>query len=177
VQFTPTGISGVTVVGLEPHVDERGLFARVWCAEELAGAGLTDEIAQCSISRNPRAGTLRGLHYQRAPHEEAKLVRCTRGAIFDVAVDVRDASPTRGRWFGVELSAENGCALFVPEGCAHGFQTLVDDTDVLYFISRPYAPDAGAGIRWDDGALAIAWPDTESRTISDRDLAWPPFTL
>ena len=164
------------VVELEPFLDERGSFARIWASEELAAQGLTATLAQCSISRNVRAGTIRGLHFQEAPHEEAKLVRCIRGAMFDVAVDLRSGSLTRGQWFGVELSAENGRALYVPEGCAHGFQTLVDDTEVLYLISTPYVPAAQAGVRWDDPALAITWPDAPTRTISERDAAWPLLT-
>jgi len=175
VRFVRTRIAGVVVVELEEHVDERGSFARTWCRDEMAAAGLTAELAQCSLSRNRRAGTLRGLHYQRTPHEEAKLVRCTRGRIFDVAVDLRPGSSTRGQWIGVELGHENGRALYVPEGCAHGFQTLVDDSDVSYMISVPYAPEASAGIRWDDPDLAIEWPDAADRTISPRDLALPGY--
>lgn len=175
MRFVRTRIAGVVVVELEEHVDERGSFARTWCRDEMAAAGLTAELAQCSLSRNRRAGTLRGLHYQRTPHEEAKLVRCTRGRIFDVAVDLRPGSSTRGQWIGVELGHENGRALYVPEGCAHGFQTLVDDSDVSYMISVPYAPEASAGIRWDDPDLAIEWPDAADRTISPRDLALPGY--
>jgi dTDP-4-dehydrorhamnose 3,5-epimerase len=175
VRFTETEILGVVVVELEEHVDERGSFARTWCRDEMAAAGLASELAQCSVSRNPRAGTLRGLHFQHAPHEEAKLVRCTRGAIFDVAVDLRQGSETRGRWFGVELDAESGRALYVPEGCAHGFQTLVDDTEVSYMISAPYVPDASAGVRWDDPVLRIAWPEAAIRTISSRDQGLPGY--
>ncbi len=173
--FTRTDIEGVVVVGLEPFGDERGSFARIWCEEELAEHGLTAHLSQCSLSRNTHAGTLRGLHFQRAPHEEAKLVRCVRGAIFDVALDLRPGSPTHRRWFGVELSAENGLALFVPEGCAHGFQTLTDDSEVLYLISHPYTADAASGVRWDDPAFAIAWPDAPARTLSDRDRDWPDY--
>jgi dTDP-4-dehydrorhamnose 3,5-epimerase len=175
MRFVATPIAGVHVVELEEHVDERGSFARTWCRDEMAAAGLAVELAQCSLSRNRRAGTLRGLHFQRAPHEEAKLIRCTRGGIFDVAVDLRPGSPTRGRWFGVELDPLEGRALYVPEGCAHGFQTLVDDSDVAYMISVTYAPNASAGIRWDDPTLAIAWPVAAERTISERDRALPLF--
>lgn len=176
MRFVETAIAGVVVVELEEHEDERGSFARTWCRDEMAGAGLASELAQCSLSRNRRAGTLRGLHFQRAPHEEAKLVRCTQGAIFDVAVDLRPGSPTRGRWFGVTLEPESGRALYVPEGCAHGFQTLVDDTDVTYMISTPYVPDASAGVRWDDPLLAIDWPKVDGeRTISERDRALPGY--
>jgi dTDP-4-dehydrorhamnose 3,5-epimerase len=175
MRFVSTPIAGVHVIELDEHVDERGSFARIWCRDEMALAGLTAELAQCSLSRNHRAGTLRGLHFQHPPHEEAKLVRCTRGAIFDVAVDLRANSPTLGQWFGVELDPVSGRALYVPEGCAHGFQTLVDDSDVAYMISVPYAPEASAGVRWDDATLAIAWPDAAARTISDRDRTLPFF--
>ncbi len=176
MRFVETAIAGVVVVELEEHEDERGSFARTWCRDEMAAAGLASELAQCSLSRNHRAGTLRGLHFQRAPHEEAKLVRCTRGAMFDVAVDLRPGSPTRGEWFGVRLDPESGRALSVPDGCAHGFQTLVDETDVAYMISTRYAPDSSAGVRWDDPVLAIDWPDVDGeRTISERDLALPGY--
>ena len=175
MRFAPTPLHGVYVVELEEHVDERGSFARTWCRQEMTEAGLTPDLSQCSLSRNHRGGTLRGLHYQHAPHAEAKLVRCTRGAIFDVAADIRPGSPTRGLWFGVHLDPLNGRALYVPEGCAHGFQTLVDDSDVTYMISVPFAPDAAAGIRWDDPTLAIAWPEVAERTISARDRALPFF--
>lgn len=175
MRFVETELQGVVVVELEEYVDERGTFARSWCREEMAAAGLASSIAQCSVSRSHRAGTVRGLHYQRPPHEEAKLVRCTRGAIFDVAVDLRPGSPTQGRWVGVQLDPDNGRALYVPEGCAHGFQTLVDDTDVAYLISVPYAPEAAAGVRWDDPTLAIAWPEAETRTISERDRSLPAY--
>ena len=153
VRFVETEIPGVVVVELEEHVDERGSFARTWCRDEMAEAGLASDLAQCSVSETAAPAPLRGLHFQRPPHEEAKLVRCTRGAIFDVAVDLRPDSPTRGRWFGVELDPDSGRALYVPEGCAHGFQTLVDDTDVAYMISTPYAPEASGGVRWDDAAF------------------------
>lgn len=175
MRFVETEIAGVTVVELERQEDERGFFARVWCREELAAQGLTGELAQCSVSRNPRAGTLRGMHFQRAPHEEAKLVRAMRGAIFDVVVDLRPGSETRGRWLGVELDAESGRGLYVPEGVAHGFQTLADDTDVLYLISAAYAPDAAGGVRWDDPAFGIAWPPAAERVISERDRSWPDW--
>jgi dTDP-4-dehydrorhamnose 3,5-epimerase len=177
VKFVPVSLEGAQLVELEPHEDERGFFARMWCREEFEAHGLSPELAQSSISRNARSGTLRGLHFQRAPHEEAKLVHCTRGAIFDVIVDLRPDSPSHLAWFGVELDAARGAGLYVPEGFAHGFQTLVDDTDVLYMISRAYAPDAAAGLRWDDPALAIEWPPAAARTISERDRAWPSLPL
>jgi dTDP-4-dehydrorhamnose 3,5-epimerase len=173
MRFLETELPGAYVLELEPYLDARGSFARIWCADELAAHGLTAGLAQCSISHSHRAGTLRGLHYQRAPHQEAKLVRCTRGAIFDVIVDLRPESPTYTSWFGVELDAERGSALYVPEGCAHGFQTLVEATEVLYLISSPYQPQAAAGVRWDDPAFGIEWPPAATRTISDRDRSWP----
>lgn len=175
MKFQAADIAGAFVLELEQNIDERGSFARIWCREELAEHGLTAELAQASISRNRRSGTLRGMHFQRAPHQEAKLVRCTRGSIFDVIVDLRRNSPTYGGWMGVELEAERGSALYVPEGCAHGFQTLVDETEVMYLISHPYAPESAAGVRWDDPAFGIEWPDADERTISERDLGWPDF--
>jgi dTDP-4-dehydrorhamnose 3,5-epimerase len=175
VKFVPTELEGAYVLELEPREDERGSFARTWCRDELAEHDLVNELAQCSISRNTRAGTLRGMHFQQSPHEEAKLVRCTRGAIFDVIIDLRPSSPTHAKWIGVELEAERGTAVFVPKGFAHGFQTLVDGAEVLYMISDPYAPEAASGVRWDDSAFAIRWPYASDRTISERDLAWPDY--
>ena len=175
MNFVKTPIAGLYVVELERHEDDRGFFARIWSDDELAPLGLDDRVSQCSLSRNTRAGTLRGLHFQAAPHAETKIVRCTRGAIFDVALDLRPGSPTRLRWFGVELDAEHANALYIPKGLAHGFQTLVDDTDVLYMISDPYVPESAGGVRWDDPAFGIQWPDAPERTISERDLNWPAF--
>jgi dTDP-4-dehydrorhamnose 3,5-epimerase len=175
VRFTETGIPGVVLVDIEPAVDDRGAFARIWAEEELAAQGLNARLSQCSISRNPKAGTLRGMHLQRAPHEEAKLVRCSRGAIYDVALDLRPDSPTLCRWYAAELSEANGRGLYIPEGCAHGFQTLVGDTEVLYLISAPYAPAAADGVRWDDPAFAIDWPHAAERTMSDRDRSWSDY--
>jgi dTDP-4-dehydrorhamnose 3,5-epimerase len=175
VKFAATKLVGAFVLELERHEDERGFFARAWCREEFADHGLVPELSQCSISRNSRAGTLRGMHFQTAPHEEAKLVRCTAGAIFDVIVDLRPDSPTYTEWLGVELEADRGSALYVPKGFAHGFQTLVDDSDVLYMISDPYVPEAASGARWDDPEFNIEWPHAEARTISDRDLDWPDY--
>jgi dTDP-4-dehydrorhamnose 3,5-epimerase len=175
VNFEPIRLQGAFVVELDPHQDERGFFARTWCREEFAAHGLDAELAQCSMSRSWKAGTLRGLHFQRAPHEEAKLVRCTRGAIFDVIVDLRPWSPTHTEWYAAELTGQRGNALYVPAGFAHGFQTLADDTEVAYLISHPYAPDHAAGVRWDDPAFGIEWPDTPARTLSDRDRAWPDY--
>lgn len=174
MRFFETDLPGAYVLELEQRLDERGFFARVWCRDEFAALELTTEVAQCSISRSTKAGTLRGMHFQSAPHEEAKLVRCTRGAIYDVIVDLRPGR-TRGRWVGVELDADSGRALYVPEGFAHGFQTLEDDTDVLYMISTPYAPEAATGVRWDDPLFGIVWPNAPERTISERDRTWPDF--
>jgi dTDP-4-dehydrorhamnose 3,5-epimerase len=175
VRFVGTKLQDAFVLELERHEDERGFFARAWCRDEFTEHGLVPELSQCSISRNARAGTLRGMHFQTPPHEEAKLVRCTAGVIFDVIVDLRPDSPTYTEWLGVELEAERGNALYVPKGFAHGFQTLVDGTDVLYMISDRYVREAASGVRWDDPAFAIEWPHAAARTISDRDRAWPDY--
>jgi dTDP-4-dehydrorhamnose 3,5-epimerase len=173
-----TPIHGVYEVEPERSADERGYFARTYCADEFAAAGLDPVIAQCSTSFNACAGTLRGLHYQADPYAEAKLVRCTRGAIFDVAVDLRPESPSYLGWRGVELNEANGLSLYVPKGCAHGFQTLRDDSEVLYQISVAYQPGAGRGVRWDDPAFGIRWPEPPpgGRTMSERDAAYRNFT-
>lgn len=175
MKFVPLKLAGAYLIELEPHPDQRGSFARTWCRDEFAAHGLSTVIAQCSTSQNRRAGTLRGLHFQRAPHTESKLVRCTHGTIYDVIVDLRLESATHGAWFAAELSAEHGNALYVPAGFAHGFQTLTDDAEVFYMISTPYAPDAAAGVRWNDPAFAIDWPEVAERTISERDRGWPDY--
>lgn len=177
MRFHETPVAGALVVESEPIEDERGYFARTFSSEEFAAHGLDERVDQCSTSFNARAGTLRGLHYQAAPHGEAKLVRCTRGAIYDVAVDLRSDSSSYMSWVGVELSADNGRALFVPDGCAHGFQTLVDASEVLYQISTPYVPTAARGVRWDDPAFRIEWPlaPPEGRIMSSRDARYPDF--
>lgn len=175
MKFTPAPLQGAWVIDLEPVADERGSFARTWCAREMETHGLVTKVAQCSVSRNTRKATLRGMHYQAAPHEETKVVRCTRGAIFDVILDLRAGSATFKRWFGVELSAANGCALYVPAGFAHGFQTLTDDSEVAYQISEFHQPQSARGVRWDDPAFAIEWPEAASRVISPKDLAYPDF--
>lgn len=154
--------------------DERGFFARTWCRRECAAQGLKGQWVQCSISHNRRKGTLRGMHYQIAPHEEAKLVRCTMGAIFDVIIDLRPDSPTYAHHFSVVLTARNRELLYIPEGFAHGFQTLEDDTEVFYHISEFYAPDYARGVRWNDPAFGIRWPD-DDRIISERDQHYPDF--
>ena len=172
MRFEATDIPGVLRVETEPNADDRGLFARLQCPDESAAAGAAFQPIQTSLSRNPTAGTLRGLHYQTTPHAETKLVRVTRGRVFDVAVDLRPDSPTYRRWTGCELSADNLTALFIPEGIAHGFLTLEPDSDVLYQIAPAYTPGHKAGVRWDDPAFAIAWPAVP-QLISDRDASYP----
>ncbi len=156
--FTETALAGVFVIEPERLEDERGFFARTWCRDEFAAHGLDAALVQCNVSYNKRKGILRGLHYQAAPHEEVKLVRCTRGAIYDVAVDLRPPSVTYKRWVAVELTADNHRMLYIPKGCAHGFETLSDDSEVYYQMSELYQPDSARGVRWDDLALRIAWP-------------------
>jgi dTDP-4-dehydrorhamnose 3,5-epimerase len=170
----PTPLEGVREIQLEPHVDARGSFARIFCRREFRSAGLRAELAQCNLSENPRRGTLRGLHYQAAPSQEAKVVRCVRGSIFDVALDLRAGSPTRLGHHAVELSAENGRALYIPPGCAHGFQTLEDDAVVLYLMTDFYQPELGRGVRWDDPAFGIEWPIADPSML-DRDREYPDF--
>ncbi len=172
--FNATEIEGVWVVEPERFEDERGFFARTWDASEFADRGLNGSLAQASISYNRRRGTLRGMHFQAAAHEETKLVRCTAGAIFDVAIDIRRSSPTFLAWVGVELSAENRTALYVPEGCAHGFLTLTDDVEISYQISAPHEPRAARGVRFDDPAFGILWPEGII-VINDRDRTYPDF--
>jgi dTDP-4-dehydrorhamnose 3,5-epimerase len=174
VIFRETGLAGALVLEPERFADDRGFFARTWCREEFAARGLETAIDQCSVSYNHRRGTVRGLHFQAAPREEAKLVRCTRGALFDAVVDVRPGSPTRGQHFAVVLTAENGLQLFIPKGMAHGFQTLEDGTEVFYQISEPYAPEFARGYRFDDPAFGIPWP-LPVTVLSDRDRDLPPF--
>ena len=169
-----TRIAGVLIVRPDRIEDDRGFFARTWDEREFAARRLSAHVVQCSISFNRSRGTLRGLHYQAAPHEESKLVRCTTGAIFDVAVDLREDSPTFRSWFGVELSADNRFALYIGEGCAHGFLTLTDDAEVLYQISEFWAPQAARGARWNDPAFAIEWPGHVA-VINERDRTYPDF--
>lgn len=174
----PTELPGVAVIELEPQHDERGSFARTFDAELFAAHGLDPRVVQCNTSFNARAGTLRGLHYQLAPREEGKLVRCTRGRVFDVAVDLRPHSPTHRRWVGLELDAERARSLFIPAGCAHGFQTLADGSEVHYQMTCAYDPAVARGVRWDDPAFAIAWPDPPDgeRIVSARDSSFPDYT-
>lgn len=174
MRFEPTPIPGVVVVELEPHADERGFFARAHCPAEFAAAGHPFVPAQTSLSRNHAARTLRGMHYQERPHGEAKLVRVVRGRIHDVALDLRTESPTYLRWTAAELSADNGRALLIPEGVAHGFLTLEPDTDILYQIDRMFEPGHGSAVRWNDPAFAIEWPATPD-VISAADADLPDF--
>jgi dTDP-4-dehydrorhamnose 3,5-epimerase len=173
--FTETALAGAYVIDLERRTDDRGFFARAWCRREFEEHGLSPELVQCNVAYNKVAGTLRGMHYQREPHAEAKLVRCTRGALYDVIIDLRQDSPTYKQWIGVELNDENRRMLYVPEGFAHGYQTLVDGTEAFYQVSEYYTPEAEAGVRWDDPAFGISWPAAERRIISDKDQAWPDY--
>lgn len=173
MKFHPTALAGVFLIDIEPHSDERGLFARTVCKDTFARHGLLADFVQQSISWNPHAGTLRGMHFQAAPHAEHKLVRVTRGAIHDVVVDVRRDSPDFGRWLAVELSADNYRQLYIPPGIAHGFQTLLPDTEVFYEMSAFYHAPAARGIRWDDTLAGIDWPACQNRRISLQDRSWP----
>src|SRR5215211_347747 len=173
--FIETKLRGAFVIEPERLEDERGFFARTWDRDEFEVHGLNPNLAQCSISFNKRKGTLRGMHYQAAPHEEDKLVRCTRGTIYDVIIDLRPDSPTFTRWVAAELTAENRRMLYLPKGFAHGFQSLRDDTEVFYQISEFYAPESTRGVRWDDPAFGIKWPPSEERVISTRDRRFPDF--
>lgn len=172
--FRETRLAGAWIVDLERREDERGFFARVWCQREFEAHGLTARVAQANTSCSRAPGSLRGMHYQLPPHAEAKTVRCTHGAVFDVIIDLRPHSPTCGDWLGVELSAENGRMLYVPEGFAHGFQTLTAEAEVTYMVSEFYTPAAEHGVRFDDPAFAIAWPIPVS-CISAKDASWPDY--
>jgi dTDP-4-dehydrorhamnose 3,5-epimerase len=174
MRFVETKLAGAFVIEPEPIEDERGSFARVWCEREFAAHGLATRMVQANVSVNRAAGTLRGLHWQEPPHSEAKLVRVTAGAIWDVLVDLRPGSPTYLGHVGVHLDAAGGAMAYVPEGFAHGFITLADATEVAYQMSAFYEPEAGRGARWDDPAFGIAWP-RQARVISAKDEGWPPF--
>jgi dTDP-4-dehydrorhamnose 3,5-epimerase len=175
VILSETSLPGAYTIDVEPQPDGRGFFARVWDADLLAAEGLDARVSQASVAYNHVAGTLRGLHFQRPPHAETKLVRCTRGAIYDVVVDARPDSATYLRWLAVELTEENRRTLYVPVGFAHGYQTLVDATEVVYQMSVPYAPESADGFRWDDPRLAIDWPAPPAggRIVSTKDEQWP----
>ena len=171
--FTSTRLEDAFLIDVERHEDDRGFLARTFCEREFAEAGIPMRIVQSSTIHSPLRHTLRGLHYQEAPHAEAKLVRCTRGSIFLVMVDLRPNSPTHNEWLGAELSASSERLAYVPEGFAQGYQTLEDDTEVLYQMSHHYVPEAARGMRWDDPALGIDWPPADQLLISERDRAWP----
>lgn len=175
MRFTETPLSGAWIVELDRLVDERGFFARTFDERQWIERGMNPTVAQCNTSYNSRAGTLRGMHLQAQPHGEPKVVRCTKGAVFDVIVDLRQDSPTHRRWFGAELSARNGTALYVPVDMAHGFQTLEDDSEVLYMMGHEYVPEAQRGVRWNDPAFGIEWPKPASRSISERDRGYPDY--
>jgi dTDP-4-dehydrorhamnose 3,5-epimerase len=172
--FNDLNLPGVCEIRIEPKSDERGFFARTWSPEELENHGLTARIAQCSISFNPRERTLRGMHYQAKPYSETKIVRCTRGSIYDVVVDLRPQSPTFKQWTAVSLLAEERNMLYVPEGCGHGFLTLEDNTEVFYQISQFHHAESARGVRWDDPAFRIAWPHLPE-IMSERDRSYPNF--
>lgn len=174
--FEPAPVNGAWILDLERREDDRGFFARAWCRKEFEAHGLVSSFVQTNVSLSRSKGTIRGLHYQVAPYEEAKLVRCVRGAIWDVLLDLRPASSTFLRWFGVNLTAENRRQLYIPEGCAHGYQTLTDASEVSYNVSAFYAPEAERGIRWNDPLFAIDWPIADTPFVSPKDQAWPDFT-
>lgn len=173
--FTETPLPGAYVIDLEMREDERGFFARAWSLDEFREHGLETRVVQCNMSYNNEAGTLRGLHYQLPPYSEVKLVRCTRGAIWDVIVDLREDSPTHRDWFGLELTADNRRMLYVPERFAHGYVTLAPGTEIFYQVSEFYSPGHEGGIRWDDPAIGIRWPEIEVRVISEKDAGHPDF--
>lgn len=174
MKFEETPLRGAFLIDLEPRGDDRGFFARAFCAKEFEAHGLETRIVQANVSRNVKKGTLRGMHYQRPPKAEVKMVRCVTGAVFDVIVDLRPSSPTYLRWFGIELTRESGRMLYVPHGFAHGYQALTDDSDVLYLVSEFYAPDHEAAVRWDDPAFGIRWPIADP-LLSPKDRALPDF--
>lgn len=177
MKFVATGLPGAWIVEVDRLSDERGFFARTFDADAFAARGLCTEFPQCSVSFNARAGTVRGMHWQDAPHREAKLIRCTAGAMYDVLLDLRRDSSSYLQWRAIELSAENHRLLYAPEGMAHGYQTLVPGTEVFYQISAPYHAASARGARWDDPAFGIRWPAADERLLSDRDRSYPDYVL
>ena len=175
--FKETPLKGAFIIELEKIADERGFFSRAWCQDEFQAMGLSTKIAQCNLSYNATHGTLRGIHYQIAPHEEVKVVRCIQGIIYDVIVDLRTESPSYLQWTGYELSADNRKMIYIPENFAHGYLTLADDTEVFYQVSQFYAPGSEAGIRWNDPAINIKWPKISNIIISEKDNTWPDFQV
>jgi dTDP-4-dehydrorhamnose 3,5-epimerase len=168
-------LEGAYLIELERREDDRGFFARAWCEREFAAHGLNTRLVQANVAWSRQKGTVRGLHFQRPPHAETKVVRCTKGAIYDVIVDLRPGSPTHRQWLAVELSADNRRMVYVPEGFAHGYQTLVDDTETFYQVSEFYTPAAEAGVRWDDSAFGIDWPHSIGALLSEKDRRWPDY--
>lgn len=176
MNFTKTPIAGAYVIDIEPKGDERGFFARGFCQQEFEAVGLKPNIVQANIGVSRQRGTLRGLHYQVPPYAETKLVRCTAGAVFDVVVDLRPAASSYRKWLGVELAADTRRMLYVPEGCAHGYLTLVDNTEIFYLVSQFYSAGAERGVRWDDPVFGIEWPITHNLVISEKDRYWPDWS-
>lgn len=176
MRFRETKIQGAFVIDIEEQKDERGFFARSWCQKEFEAHGLNSRVVQCNIGFSPEKGTIRGIHFQQAPHAEAKLVRCCRGAVYDVIVDVRPKSQTYGEWSAVELTADNHTMMYVPEGVGHGCQTLCDETEILYQTSEFYYPETATGVRYNDPAFSIEWPLAVTR-ISQGDTSWPDFNM
>jgi len=174
--FKETKLPGAYVIEMQRLEDDRGFFGRSFCRHEFVNRGLNPGVAQCSISFNREAGTLRGMHYQKDPHAEDKVVRCTRGILYDVIIDLRPDSPTFKEWIGLELTEENRLMLYVPKGFAHGFQTLTDNTEALYQMSEFYHPESACGFRWNDPTFGIQWPYGERAILSDRDRNWPDYT-
>jgi dTDP-4-dehydrorhamnose 3,5-epimerase len=174
MKFIKTPLDGAYLIELEPIADERGFFARSWCREEFLSHGLNPNLAQCSISFNKKKGILRGMHYQEEPYQEAKLVRCYSGAIYDVILDLRPTSPSHRKWFSAELTATNRTMIYLPKGFAHGFQTLADNCELFYQISESYKPECTRGVRWNDPTFAIEWPSAD-RIMSDRDRSFPNY--
>jgi dTDP-4-dehydrorhamnose 3,5-epimerase len=176
MRFTETKLPGAFVLEIEKLHDERGYFARWWAAEEFTARGLDGNLSQCSVSFNHRRGTLRGMHFQVAPYAETKIVRCTRGSLFDVMIDLRPGSPTFKQWVGEKLTPDNGKMLYIPKGFAHGFQTLEDNTEISYSISQPYAPHSARGVRWNDPEFKIVWPESVTVT-AERDRTYADFDM
>ena len=173
--FTETKLKGAFIIDIERREDERGFFARAWCQKEFEAHGLNTRWVQANLAFSKKKGTLRGLHFQVGPYEEIKLMRCIRGAIYDVILDLRSESPTYMQWLGVELTADNHKMLYVPEGFAHGYQSLADNTEVFYPVSQFYTPGSERGVRWNDPAFGIEWPVTQNAILSEKDKSWPDF--
>ena len=174
--FTETPLAGAYIIDIVALKDDRGFFARTWSVDELKQRGLDATLVQCNVAWNPTKGTLRGMHFQRPPYDEVKIIRCTRGALFDVIIDLRPSSPTFKQWTSVELDADSRRMLYVPKGLAHGYITLTDDVEAYYHVSAPYTPGSADGVAWDDPAFGVTWPMAPT-VISERDRAWPRFTV